>query len=342
MNDTTAGAPPPPDPPSAASHDAGRTDDRDDGERREHREVPREKRHASRRERRRGGVFGPMLLISVGLLLLASNLGYLGSLSLLGLLQFWPLLLVLGGIDLAIGHRAPVLAFVIDVLVVGAAVGLVVAQQPGAVGAGQPPTVGDAALTVPRGTARALELRVTGGAARYTITGGATALVEAVSDRGDLRLIEDRRSGDQATVRLEQSGQPFRLAGGPQNVEVRIASDVALTLRFDAGAGDFLVDLRDLRVREFRSATGAAAIRVILPKPEGDVPIRIESGASSLTIEVPEGVEARVTTAGLVATHTASSRFTVRGKDIESSGYSGARDRVTVTITAGASNVTVR
>lgn len=310
------------------------------GDRRAERQTRREERTARRREHR-GGVFGPVLLIAIGLLFLASNLGYLGPVSWVQLLQLWPLLLVLAGIDLAIGRRAPVLALLIDVVVIGGAVALV-AAQPGFVFGGPRAIGGETGITVPRGAVRTLELRVAGGAARYEIGGGATALVEAVSDRSDLRLVEDRRSGDAATVRLEQSDPPFLLAGGRGNVGIKVASDVALTLRFDAGAGDFTVDLRDLKVREFRSATGAAAMRVVLPRPDGDVPVRLDSGASSITVEVPDGVEARVSTNGLASTRSASSRFTGRGNDLESPGYATARDRVTVTIKAGASSVTVR
>ena len=329
MTDEPTPMPPPP-PTGAPSAD-----------RRAERQTRREERTARRREHRGGGVFGPVLLIAIGLLFLASNLGYLGPVSWFQLLQLWPLLLVLGGIDLAIGRRAPVLALLIAIVVIGGAVALV-AAQPGFVFGGPRAIGGEAGITVPRGAVRTLELRVAGGAARYTIGGGATALVEAVSDRSDLRLVEDRRSGDAATVRLEQSDQPFTFAGGRGNVDIKVASDVALTLRFDAGAGDFTVDLRDLKVRELRSATGAAAMRVVLPRPDGDIPIRLDSGASSITVEVPDGVEARVSTSGLASTRSASGRFTGRGNDLESPGYATARDRVTVTIKAGASSVTVR
>ena len=307
--------------------------------------TSREERRAARRSERsgrRGGVFGPVLLIVAVLLFLAANLGYLGSVSLFQLVQLWPVLLILGGIDLAIGRRFPLAAVVIDVLVLAGAVALAGAQ-PGAIPGLHQDLVNRSSLSVPRDASRTLELRVTGGAARYSIASGATALVEAVSDRVDLRLVEDRRSGDAAAVRIEQRSEPFSgFPGGRANVDVRVAGDVALTLRFDAGAGDFTVDLRDLKVREVRMATGAAAMRLILPTPDGEVPVRIDAGASSITVEVPDGVEARIATTGLASTRTSGSRFTSSGNDVATAGYAAARDRVTVTITAGASSVTVR
>jgi len=118
-------------------------------DRRAERQTRREDRAARRREHRGGGVFGPVLLIAIGLLFLASNLGYLGPVSWFQLLQLWPLLLVLGGIDLAIGRRAPVLALLIDVAVIGGAVALV-AAQPGFPMGGWRTTVGVGGIVVPR------------------------------------------------------------------------------------------------------------------------------------------------------------------------------------------------
>jgi len=63
------------------------------------------------------------------------------------------------------------------------------------------------------------------------------------------------------------------------------------------------------------------------------VPVRIQAGASSIVIDVPDGVEAKVTTTGgLIST---SGRT-------ETPGYGAASDRVTVTIEAGASSIVVR
>lgn len=303
-----------------------------------HPDTDRERRRRERRERRGGGLFGPILLIVVGLLFLASNLGVIVPISWGQLFRLWPVLLILAGIDLALGRRMPVLALVLGVLVVGGAVGLV-AQYPGV--GGIFPADGRDQISVPRAGAKSLDLRIAGGAAAYRLSGGATALVEASSDRSDLRLAHDRRTGDAASVRIEQADLPLLNGGG--DIEVRVASDIPLSLRFDAGAGDFTLDLRDLRVSEVNVAVGAASVRLVLPRPQGEVAVRVSAGASSIVIENPLGADARVSATGaLVSVRSEDARYTGSDREMSTAGYAAARDRLTVRVDAGASSVTLR
>ena len=73
---------------------------------------------------------------------------------------------------------------------------------------------------------------------------------------------------------------------------------------------------------------------------------------SAATITVPDGVEARIsTTGGILSLRSENARFSdgnraagclACGTAVESSGYGSATDRVTVTISAGASSIVVR
>jgi hypothetical protein len=131
-----------------------------------------------------------------------------------------------------------------------------------------------------------------------------------------------------------------------------VASDVPVTtLRVEAGGADVTLDLRDIQVRDARIQTGASRVELTLPKPSGDVPIRLEAGAATVTIVVPDDVEASVTTTGgLITTNFDNPRFSggtqpslLRvGGTRATAGYAEAKDRVTITIQAGASSITVR
>ena len=102
-------------------------------------------------------------------------------------------------------------------------------------------------------------------------------------------------------------------------------------LDLQGGAGDFAFDLSGIDVTSATVSIGAAELRLVLPRPRGEVPIRVEGGAASLSFQVPPGVEARVTSKGLVSTS---------GRQ-ETPGYASARDRVTVTVTGGAASVRI-
>lgn len=291
--------------------------------------------------RTRRGLLFPAILIVLGVAFLLGNLGYIPLISVGAVARLWPVILIVLGIEAILGRREPILALAAELGVIVLAVALVATQPAGLFA---PATVGQTEATVARESARTLSLRVTGGAGDYRVSGGATALVEARSERGQIRVRTERR-GDQADVRVDPGDvrDLFRAVGPPHGVTVRVASDVPTSVRMEGGAGDFTLDMRDILVTDARIETGASNVHVILPTPRGEVPIRIEGGATSIDIEVPSGVEARITTRGAAISFSSSNpRIAVAAGAGETSGYSAARDRVTVTFEGGAASVTVR
>ena len=302
----------------------------------------------------RRGVFWPLLLIALGLIFLLSNLGLIAGVSWIGILNLWPLLLVLIGLDIAFARRWPVPTLVAEVAVIAAGLALLAAMPSyGEVFAFGSARTGVSAASAPRtaGTNQ-LDVTINGGAGAYHVTGGATDLVEASSANPDLRVVTSERTA-RATVRVDQVGpEHFPFAAGNVNIQVRIASDLPTSFTMNAGAGSFDVDLTDVRVTDARVSAGASNTRLTLPKPTGDVPFRINVGASNVTITVPDGVEARIsTTGGILSLRSENARFSdgnraagclACGTAVESSGYGSATDRVTVTISAGASSIVVR
>jgi hypothetical protein len=299
--------------------------------------------------RRRGGFGFALILIGIGLAALLSNLGYL-TVSWVAMLALWPLLLVIAGVDLLLAHRAPLAALALDVVVV--TVGLVLlATRPFTgsfagifpfvnIGDDCPSGAAQSSVSVPKpsDTGTAYTLRFTGGAGTYTITGGSSQLVEASSDNADLYL---RTSGIDVRV-TSCTNAGFR---GSRNVQVKVADDVPVTLELTGGAGTFNLDLRTTQLKELRATNGAATMEIDLPKPSGNVPVRITGGASTVTVSLG-GAEASVdVTGGLTALHAPGGvdGGTFAGREHwQSQGYDTAKDRFTITVTGGASTINVQ
>jgi len=75
----------------------------------------------------RGGyrsLFWPVLLIGIGVIALLFNLGALSRENIVVLFQLWPLLLILIGIDVMFGRRAPALGALIGIGAVALIIGL--------------------------------------------------------------------------------------------------------------------------------------------------------------------------------------------------------------------------
>jgi hypothetical protein len=295
----------------------------------------------------RRGLFWPLLLITIGLVFLLVNLGFIPGVTVLSLLGLWPLLLILAGVDIAIGRRWPLAAVGIDVGVIALGLALL-ASQPTLFGTPfflvSGGTGGERDVTVARESATSLALDLNGGVGRFRVSGGSTALVEAHSPNEDLRLrrAEFERGGQRAEVRIDQTGSR-RVGGATIDVETRIASDIPTDLTINGGAGEFVVDLSNVTVSRAELNVGAASLTLTLPKPTAAVSIEVNAGASNIVIEIPEGVEARVTTGGaLLSLRSSNARMTPSGGTAETAGYGSATARVTVKVTAGASSITIR
>ena len=295
----------------------------------------------------RRGLFWPLLLITIGLVFLLVNFGFIPGVTAVSLLNLWPLVLILGGVDIAIGRRWPLAALGIDVVVIGLGLALL-ATQPTFVGGpfwiASGGVAGDSDVTVPRQNVTALSLDINGGAGRFRISGGSTTLVEAHSANDDLRLRRSDidRGGTHASVRIDQSGS-HRVGSTAADVDARVASDVETALSVDGGAGEFVLDLRDVKLSSAELNVGAASLTLTLPKPTATVTIDVSAGASSIIVEVPDGVEARITTTGALLTLRSSNpRLNVSGNAAETTGYGSATARITVRITAGVSSITIR
>jgi hypothetical protein len=295
---------------------------------------------------RRRGMFWPLVLIGVGLVALLANYGLIQSLSIVSILALWPVLLILLGVDIAFARRWPVPTLAAEVVIIAASLYLA-ATQPAALALtsftfNTPDCSNPAAsVTVPRGAMQSMTLRINGGAARYHLTGGASAAVEATSDQAELCLRDRSSRSGSGDVILTQSGARF---GNGPTIEVRVASDMPLSLQVNAGAGEFTMDLRDVKTSDARLAVGASNTTIVLPRPSsGDIPIRVDGGASNIIVEIPSDVEARVTVSGgLVSSDTTNPRTTKSGNTIQTAGYAAAKDRVTVTVNGGATSVAVR
>jgi hypothetical protein len=186
--------------------------------------------------------------------------------------------------------------------------------------------------SVPRDAAQQLELELTVGGGAFRLHGGAAQLVDVRSNRDDILTRVDR-AGKRARVRLRQdiSWLPFGVRTYTE-WEVGVPDDVQTALMVQGGAGSFDVDLSTAQIVDARLTFGAAQARLTLPRPVGEVNVRISGGAASITIQVPPGVEARVSTSGGL--------LQLEGRN-ETPGYATARDRVAVAVTGGASSVKI-
>ena len=269
----------------------------------------------------------PLVLIALGIVFLLANAGYVSEGVLRRLVDLWPVALVLVGLDVLFRDRSTVAALVVEVAVITASIVYVVAAP----ATGFFP-VGTNTTSVGRQGATSLALTVSYGAGRLTMHSGTTELVSVSSSREDVRVQDVRRSGTAAAVTVSPTNDSA-FFGSDRTWDVVIPSDIPITLTANVGAGEFRFGLRDVKLAGATINGGASDLSITLPKPTGDVPITISSGASSITLEIPPGVDYRVRMTGGLNS--------VNGIET-SAGYAAATDRLTIVVTSGASSITIR
>ena len=124
--------------------------------------------------------------------------------------------------------------------------------------------------------------------------------------------------------------------------DVGLPGEVPLDLRVEAGASRVTLDLYDLRVANLQLQAGASETRVRLPHSAGVTNVKAETGAASLTIEVPAGVAAKIRTRMAIgSSHIDEVRFPRVGDLYQSNDYATASNRVDMDIQGGVGSVRV-
>jgi hypothetical protein len=176
-----------------------------------------------RRRRRPPGLVWPVILITIGVLILLSNLDML-HINVWGLWRLWPVLLILVGLEILLGRRSPLWSFIVLIvtIVVVAGVVLLLVNAPGVLG----PTAsgGVDRIAEPLGTIEQADLQINFAAGQLNVDQltDSSSLVE-----GTLNLATQNkpvwtinRSGDRASMTLGYpEGQSFSTFTGGDELD---------------------------------------------------------------------------------------------------------------------------
>jgi hypothetical protein len=122
-----------------------------------------------------------------------------------------------------------------------------------------------------------------------------------------------------------------------------LSRDIPLSLTLETGASDNRLDLSELLVTDLRISTGASSTTVTLPAHAGHTSVKLESGAASVKIRVPDGVAARIRVGGALSdTSVDRKRFPRSGGVYQSPDYETADNRADISIEMGVGSVSVR
>ncbi len=256
-------------------------------------------------------MFWAILLVGLGFLFLANNLGLM-SVNVWGLI--WPAFLILLGISFLLGNVRGSEEMVLEEGSI---------DLEGAEGA---------TVTVKHGAGK---LTVNSGAESGTLASGMFA------NGLDARV---KRDGNQLIVTMQPQSPVFPDVMFPWNWtsgkgfqwEFGFTKDIPLNLVFETGAVDAHLDLAGLQVKDLLLKTGASSTNLTLPAAAGLTHVKIEAGVAAVNIRVPEGVAARVEAeVGLASVSVNQSRFPKLNGYYQSVDYESAENKVDIRIKTG-------
>jgi Domain of unknown function (DUF5668) len=289
--------------------------------------------------------FWPAVLIVFGIIALLVNSGVISADRLYLLLNLWPVILIVIGLEL-FAHRAfqgaagEVAAVLIVVVAVAGSIAYVAAA----------PTVGGGTHTldsaVATGSVEKASVEVDVGAANLTVAGSPDL-------GGDLYRAHIEYSGAKPDVTFDPSTGSLRISQSNENVPFFQNRNFVLTLMLNpavpwtitnnTGALAATYKLANMHLHSMDLNTGAGREDITLGTPSGIVPISVNGAALTVSIHRPGGTATSVAVSGAAVNLDADGRQThaIGNANWESPNFSGATDGYRVEINGAACNVTV-
>jgi hypothetical protein len=309
--------------------------------------------------RRSRSFFWPIMLISLGVLLLLSNLGIVAWSTWNLLWRFWPLVLVAIGIDVLFGQRSAFGAIISAFLVL-----ILIAVVAGAVFfADQLPVLSRYTQDSPWQTSH-IEHELddfesanvfidwtSQPGSLFALDDSRTLIEGDITYQGELFFDVDSR-GEVADVNLDTrlinswGITPFQ--GGQRDAwEIGLTPEIPLDLSLDTGSGSCNFDLSGLILEELFIDSGSGSVQLSLPEDQS-FSFELDSGSGSVTVDIPESTGFRVELDSGSGSFSPGRDFNLvsgerRGDGIwESDNYDSAEYTIEITIDQGSGSITFK
>jgi hypothetical protein len=290
------------------------------------------------------GFFWPAVLILVGVFALLVNSGLVAPERLARLVDLWPLILVVIGLELLVrrslqGANAELAAVLIVVLAICGAAAYV------ALGPAIPTGTQIFDASGPVGSLKQASVRIDAGAAQITMEGADTG--------EDLYRAHIEYSGRKPDVSFGSANGDLHISLGNTSglflhdrrfvLDLELNTSVTWKIAVDGGASSGSLKLSNVHVADIELNTGASHEDITVGFPTGSVPITVDGGAVTVNVHRPKGVAASVAVSGGAVNLTFDGRRShgVGTVTAQTSDYNSASDRYQIQVNGGAPNVTV-
>jgi len=288
----------------------------------------------------------PLILIFLGGIFLLNNFGVLPWSIWLSLWKFWPVILILIGIEFLFGRSISMRTTIILFALVFVAPIFLFLNPFG----GNPLTTSKLEINEALATATRSKIvvnlpavnlkiqslatdsaRLVSGSMSYSTTGGVPTIIKT-EDKGVAYL-----SLNQST----ENNLPF--FGSIRNdLELSLSRLIPIDLTLKSGAHNTNLDLTGLRVDSIEIETGTGILTIKYPKQFSNKTF-IKTAASTVTFEIPAEVGSQIKiTGGPKNVNIPTERFNKNGETYQSKNFDSAKIKIEIEVQIGAGSIQVK
>ncbi|MEN6324629.1 MAG: DUF5668 domain-containing protein [Syntrophomonas sp.] len=235
-----------------------------------------------------GSLISGLLLVLAGVVLFLINIGYGSWAVIYELIKWWPILLIIIGLSMFGKGKIPYwIAYLIVVLSIGAVAYHVVQMDNTA----DNKTITKSSVNISRQQypdVKQCNLNVDYGAGKLSIAPGTLDLLKG--DFNSKTAVKNvTASMDKLDVELRQSDDAWIPSDNKFNQwRLWISPDIAWILNINTGAVDGNIDLTGIPLQELDCNVGAGNMNFTLGNNGARSQIKIEAGASNITLQIPD------------------------------------------------------
>lgn len=288
-------------------------------------------------------VVGPVILILIGVIFLANNLGFMGWDVWSTLWRLWPVLLIAAGVDIMFGRNHNWGGWVAAGLVVAVVAGTLIFAPVFVVESGRESVQ---QIAEPVGSATRAQVEIAPGIGHLVVREArdGTLLAEGQIERfqGEQLRVSHSGTGGSARLSIKSGGVnaiPVNF-NGSRRWEIGLNGSLPIDLDLELGVGRSDLDLTRLNLSELKVNTGVGETTITLPVT-GRFPARIEAGVGKSTIIIPRELGARIQISQGLGAINLQGGFRSDGGTKETLDYATAQSRVELRINGGVGAVDV-
>ncbi|HEX7456522.1 MAG TPA: DUF5668 domain-containing protein [Candidatus Nanoarchaeia archaeon] len=286
----------------------------------------------------------PIILIILGGIFLLNNFGILPWSIWTNLWKFWPVILILIGVEYLIGQPISLKTTLILLLLIFL-IPVIFAVNPFT---RNPLATNELTISEPLGSLIKAKIIVDLPATNLNIK-ASTASAELIegkisfSKAANKPKISTEESFGQKIVKITQDAQagiPF-LSSLRNNTNLLLTGQIPLEIQINTGASKEKIDLRDLRIDYLEINSQASDLDITF----GDLyssRAKIKTSASSLVIKIPKEIDARVKIDSKVKNTSIANRFKKVNSEYKTKDFDKAFTRLDIQIEAVAGSITIK